>query len=230
MSSTCLGVGRTWRPHLMLLYCALFLTGGSTYPAMAGSQTQDQKGRPPAVVGSVLERLQHIVPEVERAENCPRAQQFAARYSAETPQTAGIIGGTSGDSLYLFRDGSYLYVEWADILPETMMDQGRWSLQGGLLVLGSDGVSSDKGSLQDVQYVAFCPPGSGRRALRIIGRDHQLGMLEDHFTKDPGSADDRRFLVMLYSRERLEEYVTPEASQQARENLRRRLERAGRRT
>jgi hypothetical protein len=213
----------------MFLYCAPFVflfAGKEPLAATSESQKSNQEGRTSAeAVASVLERLQRIVPEVQRAQSCLRAKQLAGRYSAETPLTAGMIGGTSGNSLYLFRDGSYLYVEWADIFPETLMDRGRWSLRSGMLELTSDSLSADKGFLEDTHYVAFCLPESGRPALRIVGSNRQLAMLEKEFKEDQQGADNRRFLLMLYSRERLDEYSTPDASRQAMKEVRRRVER-----
>jgi hypothetical protein len=214
----------------MLLRCVpfLFLLKGSLAPTMmAESQKNDQeRRRAAAVVGAVLERLQRIVPMVERAASCPRAQEPAGRYSSETPSLAQKMGGgyLSGDSMYLFRDGSFLYTEWADVFPEAVMGRGRWSLHDDLLELQSDSVAVKKGGLQDTDYVVFCFRESGRRALRIIGKNRELDQLEKHFVEDPGTADDRRFLVMLYSRERLQEFLTSEASRRAMEELRRRIE------
>src|SRR5437016_13000138 len=46
-------------------------------------------------------------------------------------------GGLSGDDLYLFPDGTYIYGEWADIEPLTLRDKGAWKLADGLVVLTS---------------------------------------------------------------------------------------------
>ena len=47
-------------------------------------------------------------------------------------------GGLSGESLYLFPDGSFVYTEWADIQPETIYDKGTWRLESGVLDLSPD--------------------------------------------------------------------------------------------
>jgi hypothetical protein len=44
----------------------------------------------------------------------------------------------SGDILYLFPDGTYIYSEWSDISPETISDKGAWTYSQGLVQLVSD--------------------------------------------------------------------------------------------
>ncbi len=44
----------------------------------------------------------------------------------------------SGDILYLFPDGTYIYCEWSDISPETISDKGAWTYSQGLVQLVSD--------------------------------------------------------------------------------------------
>jgi hypothetical protein len=49
------------------------------------------------------------------------------------------IGPTlSGDILYLFPDGNYIYCEWSDISPEAISDKGAWTYSQGLVQLTSD--------------------------------------------------------------------------------------------
>ncbi|PYT49663.1 MAG: hypothetical protein DMG43_15745 [Acidobacteria bacterium] len=44
----------------------------------------------------------------------------------------------SGDILYLFPDGTYIYCEWSDISPETISDKSAWTYSQGLVQLASD--------------------------------------------------------------------------------------------
>jgi hypothetical protein len=56
----------------------------------------------------------------------------------------GGVPGLSGSNLYLFPDGSYVYTEWADVLPETIYDKGRWKCALGVLALVPDAdITSD---------------------------------------------------------------------------------------
>ena len=52
-------------------------------------------------------------------------------------QDDGIVG-LSGSDLYLFGDGTYIYAEWADVLPETIFDKGSWRTAAGTLQLSPD--------------------------------------------------------------------------------------------
>src|SRR6266480_1967218 len=62
-------------------------------------------------------------------------QRLAGKYSNPPKE---FHGGLSGDDLYLFPDGTYIYCEWADIEPLTVRDKGAWKLADGLVVLTSD--------------------------------------------------------------------------------------------
>jgi hypothetical protein len=46
--------------------------------------------------------------------------------------------GLSGSELYLFADHTYIHTQWADVIPETIYDKGRWALSGGALTLSPD--------------------------------------------------------------------------------------------
>ena len=47
--------------------------------------------------------------------------------------------GLSGKECYLFSDASYIYTEWADVLPETIFEKGTWSVKDGFIILKPDG-------------------------------------------------------------------------------------------
>jgi hypothetical protein len=65
-----------------------------------------------------------------------------------------IGGALSGETLYLFRDGTYIYSEWADISADTVYDKGAWTYSGGLVQLVSDPEVKWKPEI-DRQLVAF---------------------------------------------------------------------------
>ena len=80
---------------------------------------------------------------------CTSAAQCKARIAAtfkvdvlpvalpEVP--GGYTSGTgfSGEDLYVFRDGDYLYCEWADTSPPRIIDRGKWRISEGLVELTS---------------------------------------------------------------------------------------------
>src|SRR5437660_10101729 len=80
-------------------------------------------------------------------------------------------GGLSGDDLYLFPDGTYIYCEWADIEPLTVRDKGAWKLADGLVVLTSDrDVTWDPDT--EPKYVAVRRRSHYHEILLVgIGRD-----------------------------------------------------------
>src|SRR6266699_5036687 len=92
-------------------------------------------------------------------------------------------GGLSGDDLYLFPDGSYIYCEWADIEPLTVRDKSAWKLADGVVVLTSDSdVTWDPGV--ERKYVAVHRRVRPREILFVgVGRD--LSYFEENAKDDP---------------------------------------------
>ncbi len=95
-------------------------------------------------------------------------QRLAGKYSNPPKE---FHGGLSGDDLYLFPDGTYIYCEWADIEPLTVRDKGAWKLADGVVVLTSDSdVTWDPGV--ERKYVAVHRRVRPREILFVgVGRD-----------------------------------------------------------
>jgi hypothetical protein len=47
-------------------------------------------------------------------------------------------GSLEGLTIWLFRDGTYIYTEWSDIHPQTIHDKGAWSVSEGVVALQTD--------------------------------------------------------------------------------------------
>lgn len=78
------------------------------------------------VVSSISSELPDVV------EYAPQeANTLAGRYSG--------TDGLSGDRLYLFSDGTYVFTHWADILPETIYEKGKWIFHAGVVSNTPDG-------------------------------------------------------------------------------------------
>jgi hypothetical protein len=91
---------------------------------------------PPAGTDA-LKVLQSRVP-VEPVHPSARTD-LAGHYTGESPELKGRVGPfLSGKDLYLFPDGSYLYSQWADVMPMTIFDKGHWSAASNVLELVSD--------------------------------------------------------------------------------------------
>ncbi len=97
-----------------------------------GGQNADKTSTP-----SPLERLRaKVAVESLGVADTPR---LAGHYTNPPKDLLRRIGGVlSGDDLYLFPDGTYIYCEWADIQPLTIYDKGRWIFANGAVELKSD--------------------------------------------------------------------------------------------
>lgn len=86
---------------------------------------------------SPIERLKAKV-AVESLATVDRFR-LAGHYTNPPKDLIRRIGGVlSGDDLYLFPDGTYIYYEWADIQPLTIYDKGQWTFTNGAVELKSD--------------------------------------------------------------------------------------------
>jgi hypothetical protein len=101
-----------------------------------------------------LKQLQEKIP-VQSVPDLTR-QNLAGEYSSAPTE---IGAGLSGDDLYLFPDGTYIYDEWADIEPTTIRDKGRWSVAEGFVRLTSDA---------DITWVA----GAERKYIAVHRQTH----------------------------------------------------------
>jgi len=101
------------------------------------------------MIGAITLFLLAVQPDVPgivaRALSALRAQVAVELVDIEAAKLAGLyqvpppgIGGLSGEELYLFPDGSYVYCEWADVWPLTVHDKGHWAVSASLLELQSD--------------------------------------------------------------------------------------------
>lgn len=93
-----------------------------------------------------------------------------ASVASVTPAESGVVGNwhkgsfLSGSDLYLFPDHSYIYTEWADIMPETIYDKGSWTLEANFLNLSPD---------SDIVW----DPGADRRYLTLRERSETQTLL-----------------------------------------------------
>ncbi len=106
----------------------------------------------------------------------------------------------SGSDLYLLAGGRYLYVEWADILPETIYDRGRWSITNGVVELASDHELKNSDRPRNHRYVIFRLAVDGSPTLRLIGTSWELPYFEQN------GRDDSPFMLLINSMEQTERY------------------------
>jgi hypothetical protein len=74
-----------------------------------------------------LERLQAKV-HISAVTNLT-IQRLAGEYSYPAKE---LGSGLSGNDLYLFPGGMYIYDEWADIQTLTIRDKGTWKIADGV--------------------------------------------------------------------------------------------------
>lgn len=95
-------------------------------------------------------------------------RKFAGHFTASTELAGGGIVLFDGNDLYLFPDASYLYVEWACEMPETIADRGTWSYVDGSIILLTDGTVRGGTNLMDRQYLPILLKSSSEPELRLI--------------------------------------------------------------
>jgi hypothetical protein len=94
----------------------------------------------------------------------------------------------AGSEYYLFSDGTYLYTCWADIMPETIYDWGKWTVKDGCVHLISDGsLPSDSMQPEDHLFVPMLLANSSH--MRLIGWPRQFSRW---FGTTDGSAKDSK--------------------------------------
>jgi hypothetical protein len=219
-------VRRLWGMSAVLLSCATLRAQQATPLAPRGLSAARHLGTHEHLPEAIIERLRQFAP-VSNATNCSPVQ-VAGRYSAETKELADLMGSggfLEGNSLYLFRDGKYVYTEWNDIAPEGLVEKGHWARHRDLLTLQPDLPTRLSNDLRDSHYYLFCIQ-TPMPKLRVIGVDHQIEDLERAPRKALQSADDRRFELLRKSREQREVYLTNETSRLAEKALHQRVRRS----
>jgi len=128
----------------------------------------------------------------------------------------------AGSSLYLLRSGRYLYMEWADVQPETVYECGSWSLSDAVLTLRPTvAVNAEAAYRKDQRYIVYELADESGSALMLIGDGWELEHFETAVHEEPS---DPTFTLELYSRERIESYRTDAESRRAAVELMKRAE------
>jgi hypothetical protein len=117
-----------------------------------------------------------------------------------------VVGGfLSGNDLYLFPDGTYVYCEWADIEPVTVHDKGTWVFKDGQVTLTSDPeITWEPGA--ERTYVAV-HRSSRTEEILLVGTGHDLDYFEENARDDP------EFMLLLNSKKREKAFSQKEAKE-----------------
>jgi len=160
---------------LALLVLCLHLVGGQSAP-------------------SPIERLRAKIPIDPIANLTPI--EFAGQYANPSKEVMKSWGGgtLSQDTLYIFPDKTYIYCEWLDIMPTTVVDKGIWSLTDGILELKSDPEITWNPKLER-KFLAVRRP-SHKSEILLVGIERDIRNLEEN------TEDDHEFTLLLYSKGR----------------------------
>jgi hypothetical protein len=144
-----------------------------------------------------VERIRAKTP-VE-AVNINDAEKLAGRYTSASNELGKRVGGfLSGDDLYLFPDGTYIYCEWTDVSPVTVYDKGAWTLAVGLVELKSDpDVTWDPAAYRQYERRYASVRRSPRnKEILLVGVGHALSYFEEK------AGDDPEFMLLVLAKKR----------------------------
>jgi hypothetical protein len=95
-------------------------------------------------------------------------------------------GTTSGSYLYLFPDGTFIYTEAADIMPESIYDKGTWRAESGMLTLSPDpDVTWDP---KRDRHFLMLRPQAGEQEPMLFGVDRRILVFEQLVAAEPKQA------------------------------------------
>jgi hypothetical protein len=118
-----------------------------------------------------MQQLSQLVPPVSLLPDATLTIKGLSGHYADPGPTLrkNCPGALSGCDLYLFPDRDYMYVEWADIMPPTIFDKGKWSVRNGLLVLASDGSMPKHERPRDRLYLPITLPQNAGERMLLMG-------------------------------------------------------------
>jgi hypothetical protein len=100
----------------------------------------------------MFEVIKEKVPQVKPFDIQDSKYKISGHYSDSGPSMAGHER-LSGSDLYLFPDGTYIYTEWADIMPETVYEKGNWKFEDSFISFTNDNSLKKAPSLEKKYFV-----------------------------------------------------------------------------
>lgn len=110
--------------------------------------------------------------------------QLSGQYTSSSEELRRRVGPfESGNDLYLFPDGTYIYCEWTDIEPVTVYDKGAWQLRDGFVELNA---SADVtwNSKVEREFIILHRVSRPNEIL-LVGAKRDLSYFEQHADADP---------------------------------------------
>jgi hypothetical protein len=110
--------------------------------------------------------------------------RIAGRYSNPSKELVKLVGPPlRGNNLYIFPDNTYVYCEWADIMPTTVFDRGTWSFSETVLRLKSAPEITWDPHLERRFLAAHRP--TRIEEILLVGIDEDLPYFEEKAGNDP---------------------------------------------
>ena len=123
-----------------------------------------------------------------------------AKFSSSSDELAKRVGGfLSGENLYLFSDGTYIYTEWADIMSETIYDKGSWIFSKGCIFLKSG--PEITWQTRNPKTLVALRRNSVVGEVFLLGVGRNLSYFESHANNDP------EFMLLITAWKRVETLV-----------------------
>jgi hypothetical protein len=101
----------------------------------------------------------------------------------------------TGNDLYLFADGAYIYDEWSDVEPTAIRDKGTWNVADGIV------------NLKSYSEMTWDPDVERKHiAIHRLSRPNEIllvGTVRDLSYFDENSNDDPETELMIICKERL---------------------------
>ena len=123
-----------------------------------------------------LQAIQSVVPSAHSLPQDARIEDLLCGHYERH-------GGLAGSEIYVFPDNTYVYVEWADILPRTIFDQGTWDYRDGVLFMHTDGsIPRDIRGI-DNQYLPLTAITQGLFTRNVATKDQVLLLSANRYTE-----------------------------------------------
>ena len=167
-----------WRTFLLsLLTLSIMACSHSTYKIPSSKMVNSIKDKVPGVKAFQKDK-----------------DQLPGHYSSAGPSLKKYVGASSGSDLYMFPDETYIYTEWADIMPNTIHERGTWRFDGSIISLVSDNTLTTQRFLDSEQLPLVSPD----KTILLMGRK---GF--DYFQQH--SSDKPDFMLSLTTLEKVSE-------------------------
>lgn len=145
------------------------------------------------ITTSPLERLRAKTTIESITDRSPA--ELAGQYKNPSKELIGRVGPPlAGNILYLFPDKSYIYCEWADIMPNTVVDKGTWNVTGYTLELKSAPEITWAPHLER-QFMVVRRPSRSDEIL-LVGINKGLAYF------DKNAKDDPELMLLIVGRQR----------------------------